>query len=134
MPLQLLSSTINKQQRQNVNGKSLSSIRAVTISIMVIYVAVLFDIYERYNGIDYWVVLMVFTPLHVLFILAKSEYPVVKWLLCAVGGVILVLLTISYLHPPFSEHFYLLALSYMINMLVLLIVAGLSLMAASDES
>lgn len=117
-----------------MNGKSLSSIRAVTISIMVIYIAVLFDIFERYNGIDYWVMLMVFMPLHLLFVLAKSEYPVVKWLLCALGGVILVLLTVSHLHPPFSEHFYLLALAYMANMLALLIVAGLSLIAAGEEN
>lgn len=112
--------------------KFLSSMRALTIAIMVIYIAVLFDVYERYNGIDFWVMMMVFTPLHVLFMWAPSEYRKSKWLLSGSACVFLVLLIVSHIHPPLTVHFYSLSLAYMVNIFILLVLAALSLLRASD--
>lgn len=108
--------------------------RSVTIAIMVIYIAVLFDVYERYNGIDFWVMMLVFAPLHLLFMWAPSEYRKSKLLLCGMACVFLVLLIVGYIYPAINVHFYGVALAYMLNIVALLILAALSLIKPDEES
>ena len=108
--------------------------RTVTIAIMVIYIAVLFDVYERYNGIDFWVMMLVFAPLHLLFMWAPNEYRKSKLLLCGMACVFLVLLIVGYIFPAINVHFYEVALAYMLNIVGLLILAALSLIRPDEKS
>ena len=108
--------------------------RTVTIAIMVIYIAVLFDVYERHNGIDFWVMMMVFAPLHLLFMWAPSEYRKSKLLLCGMACIFVVLLIVTHFYSSVGIHFYSLALAYMVNILALLILAALSLVQTNESN
>ena len=111
---------------------SLRMLRAFSIAVVMVYVAVLFDVYERYNGIDFRVLLMVFLPLHLLFMLSPTGFVNTRRLLSFVACILLFLLVLTEFYPSFASHFYLLALLYMLNILALLLLAGLSLLAATQ--
>ena len=116
-----------------MNTNSLRYRRAISLLLFVLYCFSVTDVYERNNGVDFWVLVWVFTPLHLLFALAESSWPKVKMALSVMAGLVLAGLAIVEFTYGWRSWFEGLATAYMVLIVALLGLAGLTLFRSDSQ-
>ena len=116
-----------------MSTKALFYQRLLAFSLVMIYVLVLSDVYDRYNGINLSVILLVFTPLHLLFAWAPNHYWRMKWITTAFSTVVLLLMTLTGWVKDWQQYFEWAASAYMLLMVFSLLLAGASLLANEPD-
>ncbi len=117
----------------NQSQKSVLQSRFTGVFILVTYLVVLSDVWASFNGINFLVVVIALGPVHLLFALARSGWPRTKLTLVLLAAVLLVAQGVTHFVHGYAAHFEWLATVYMVIMLILMLMAGLSLYVLDDE-
>lgn len=107
--------------------------RLLALSLFMTYTLLLIDVYYRYNGINFWVMILVFTPLHILFTIAPNYYTRLKWLLSGFSLLALLIMILSFINERYQSWFDDSAAVYMLFTGLSLLLAGASLLASENE-